>query len=304
MNEADLISEIVFTFFTLIILFVLNQKVLRLNKTDMRITWVRIICSVLLTLAVNKLFSMLFLFLHHSCGLPAINATIHHYLHPINDFLMLAMVCGGNYMVYLFRSQRKAILQNQQLQEQMAVSQYEALKSQLNPHMFFNSLNTLSLLVEKDEAAAQQYIQELSKVLRYTLQRNGDKGISLKQEMNFVTAYIYLLKMRYEDNLCFDFRIDDRLDTYELPPMAVQLLIENAVKHNEISSRNPLTISVYTEGENLVVSNPVQEKRGINKGTGIGLSNLMKRYELLYKKEIQIMRNETFRVILPLIPVT
>ena len=119
--------------------------------------------------------------------------------------------------------------------------------------------------------------------------------------MDFVSAYIFLLKMRFEDNLFFDIRIDKRYESYLLPPMAVQMLIENAVKHNEISNRRPLTIRICTESDRLIVSNPVQPKLTASAGTGIGLANLAKRYTLLYKQEIQITENENFTVCIPLI---
>jgi LytS/YehU family sensor histidine kinase len=176
------------------------------------------------------------------------------------------------------------------------------LKNQLNPHMLFNSLNTLRSLVREDQDKAQEYIQELSRVLRYTLQGNDSKSVCVKDEIEFVSAYIFLLKMRFEDNLSFDICIDNKYANYYLPPMAVQMLIENAVKHNEISDRHPLNIRIYTEGEELIVTNPVQPKLTATTGTGIGLANLAKRYHLLYKREIQISENEQFTIRIPLIP--
>ena len=107
--------------------------------------------------------------------------------------------------------------------------------------------------------------------------------------------------MRFEDNLSFDICIDNKYANYYLPPMAVQMLIENAVKHNEISDRHPLNIRIYTEGEELIVTNPVQPKLTATIGTGIGLANLAKRYHLLYKREIQISENEQFTIRIPLI---
>ena len=107
--------------------------------------------------------------------------------------------------------------------------------------------------------------------------------------------------MRFEDNLSFDIGIDNKYGNYYLPPMAVQMLIENAVKHNEISDKRPLNIRIYTEGEELIVTNPVQPKLTATTGTGIGLANLAKRYYLLYKREIQISENEQFTIRIPLI---
>ena len=120
--------------------------------------------------------------------------------------------------------------------------------------------------------------------------------------MDFVNAYIFLLKMRYEDNLVFDIDIGKEHESKQLPPMSVQLLIENAVKHNEISNRHSLTISVRSDHDSLTVSNPIQPKLTHSGGTGIGLVNLSKRYNLLYKKDISIKEDASiFSVTIPLV---
>ena len=120
--------------------------------------------------------------------------------------------------------------------------------------------------------------------------------------MEFVNAYNFLLKMRYEENLEFDIRIEEEAETLQLPPMSVQLLIENAVKHNEISNRHPLVIRVCTTGKQLTVSNPIQRKKTASGGLQIGLANLAKRYSLLFKEEIEVREdNNTFIVTIPLI---
>lgn len=194
------------------------------------------------------------------------------------------------------------LLENQQLRTENIINQYEALKSQLNPHMLFNSLNTLYLLIRESPDKARQYLEELSHVMRYTLQDNESHSVTLREEMDFVQSYIYLLQVRYEDNLRFDIHISPELFSRQLPPMALQLLIENAVKHNEISNRRPLTVTVTAHDEVIEVSNPLQPKRGGSAGMGIGLANLAKRYQLLYKKDVTVKEEDyRFTVILPLI---
>lgn len=138
--------------------------------------------------------------------------------------------------------------------------------------------------------------------MRYTLHDNLSHTVALNEEMSFVRSYIYLLQMRYEDNLNFDIDIPQELLQRQVPPMAVQMLVENAVKHNEISNRNPLTIRIYAEGKDLCVSNRIQPKLSDSSSTCIGLANLSKRYQLLFKRDITIEENEkTFKVTLPLI---
>lgn len=175
------------------------------------------------------------------------------------------------------------LLENEQLRTENLVNQYETLKSQLNPHMLFNSLNTLYSLIRESPDKAQNYLQELSRVMRYTLHDN-------------------LLQMRYEDNLKFDIHIPQELLQRQVPPMAVQMLVENAVKHNEISNRNPLTVYICTEGNSLCVSNRIQPKLSDSSSTCIGLANLSKRYQLLLGRDITIEENnKNFKVTLPLI---
>lgn len=299
MEPIDVASEVLFTFISLIILFEVNTLLFHFNQSAVKITWQKMLLSLVLTWILSSLLGKCFVFLHHTFNIPAIDAMVHHYLHPLRDFIM---TCTVSYIAYLIRRQQEVVVENQQLQAENILNQYEVLKNQLNPHMLFNSLNTLRSLVREDQDKAQEYIQELSRVLRYTLQGNDSKSVTLRDEMEFVSAYIFLLKMRFEDNLSFDIRIDKQYDDHRLPPMAVQMLIENAVKHNEISDRRPLSIRVYTEGEELVVTNPVQPKLTATAGTGVGLANLAKRYHLLYKCEIQITENKYFTVRIPLIP--
>ena len=204
----------------------------------------------------------------------------------------------------MYQNRRSSLIkiENQQLRAENIENQYEALKSQLNPHMLFNSLNTLSALIRESTPKAQDYLQELSRVLRYTLQDNSTHAVSLEEEMEFVHSYIYLMKMRYEDNLIFNIGIKPEAMRRRVPPMSVQMLVENAIKHNEISKRNPLRINLLSTNDTLTASNPLQPKLTSDGGTGIGLDNLSKRYRLLLQKDILIKtENQQFIVSIPLI---
>ncbi len=302
MDLLDVVSEIVFTFISLLLIFALNTLVFPFGKPTARISLLTLILSFALSWICSSLFGKGFIFLHQYFGMPAVNATVHHYLHPLRDIIMGGLVTVSSYIIHLIQRQQKIMAENLQLQSENIRNQYEALKNQLNPHMLFNSLNTLRSLIREDQDKAQDYVQELSKVLRYTLQSNEEQLVTLHDEMHFVSAYIFLLKMRYEDNLIFDIRIDCTQEEYYLPPMAIQMLIENAVKHNEISNRKPLTIKVHSLPDGTVyVSNAIQPKINPYQGTGVGLANLSKRYELLLQREITITSEESFSVVLPLV---
>ena len=302
MSMADVANEIFFTFVSLLILFAMNTVLFGFNRPTARITWGKMILSFVLTGFASNLMGQGFVFLHHQFDIPAIDAMVHHYLHPLRDFIITCIVTGSCYMIHLIRKSQQVSVENEQLRSENLVNQFEALKNQLNPHMLFNSLNTLRSLIRETPDKAQDYLQELSRVLRYTLQGNECMSVTLREEMEFVNAYNFLLKMRYEENLEFDIRIEEEAETLQLPPMSVQLLIENAVKHNEISNRHPLVIRVCTTGKQLTVSNPIQRKKTASGGLQIGLANLAKRYSLLFKEEIEVREdNNTFIVTIPLI---
>ena len=290
MKFMDVANEILFTFVSLLILFAINTRLFHFNQASIKITAAKILLSFILTWILSNLLGQVFVFLHRTFDIPA------------SDFIMACLVTSSCCLIYLVRRQQLVLIENEQLQAENIRNQYEVLKNQLNPHMLFNSLNTLRSLVRENQDKAQDYIQELSRVLRYTLQSNESQSVSLREEMEFASAYIFLLKMRFENNLQFDIQIAKSFEDYRLPPMAVQVLIENAVKHNEISDRKPLTIHIVTNNEGyLSVSNDIQPKRTAASGTGIGLVNLAKRYRLLFKQDIQITEDKEFSVCIPLI---
>lgn len=302
MKPEDVVFEIVFTFFSLVILFLVNAFIFKFNKKSVRIGFYEIAISFVITWMLSNGLGKFFVILHHHYNIPAIDAMVHHYLHPLRDFIITCVVTGSCYMIHLVRRQQMTQVENVRLRAENLQNQYEALKNQLNPHMLFNSLNTLRSLVRESQEKAQEYIQELSRVLRYTLQGNDIRQVPLSNEMEFVSAYIFLQMMRYEDNLSFEIQVDEELGNKQVPPMAVQLLIENAIKHNEISNRRPLMIQIRTEGrEWLSVCNRIQPKI-TGTTTGIGLANLNKRYELLFRRQILIeTTEEIFCVKIPLL---
>ena len=296
-------SEVLFTYLSIIILFWLNRIIFRFNGESIELSTKKVFIMFFLDLLLNGIMGKCFVLLHRAYGIPAIEASVHVYTHPLRDFLLAGIITLSCYLMNRSLKSRKVMMEMQQLKIENIANQFEALKNQLNPHMLFNSLNTLYSLIRESPEKAQEYLNELSKVMRYTLQKDSDShSISVKEEMEFVYSYIYLLKMRYEDNLTFKFEIAESEMNKKLPKMSIQLLIENAVKHNEISNRHPLSIEVRTNNDSIEVSNRLQLRRGTISSTGIGLSNLSNRYKLLYKKDIEIIEtDDTFTVVLPLI---
>lgn len=308
MSPVDVLFEVGYTFLSLLILFTVNTLLFGFNNPAVHTSWWKVFASFVLTWLLSKLLGELFVYMHRNFQIPAIDEMVHHYLHPVRDFIISLIVTGTCYISYLIRERQEVLLQNGKLVAENIQNQYQALKNQLNPHMLFNSLNTLQSLVRENPEKAQDYIRELSRVLRYTLQENDTHTVTLREEMSFVDAYIFLMKMRYEDNLHFKIEIDERMMEYCLPPLSIQTLVENAIKHNEISNRKPLTIEIKTmvspDGKDicLCIDNDLQPRRATPPGTGVGLSNLSRRYYLLLGKEIRITESDgKFSVCIPLV---
>jgi sensor histidine kinase YesM len=218
------------------------------------------------------------------------------------DYLIAIVVILSSQLLYLYNKQQKTVLENEMLQAEYMKTRFMALKNQLDPHFLFNSLNTLSSLINTDAGKAQEYVQQLSCVFRYTLQ--SKEIIPLEEELKFTLAYCHLMKIRYGDNLQFIQNIDAKYYTYSIVPLSLQALVENAIKHNVVSNKQPLSITFFTsEKETITVSNPIQPKKDAESGESIGLSNLAERYRLLWNKEIVIRNTEgLFEVEIPLIP--
>jgi len=206
------------------------------------------------------------------------------------------------YLFGLLQKSQQMALENERLQNENLTSRYNMLVSQINPHFFFNSLNSLAMLVRESQSeGALNYIDRLSYVFRYILQNGQSMLVTLDEEMRFAEAYSYLFKTRYADKLFFDFSIDDEHRRWLLPALTLQPLMENAVKHNTITRSQPFHVRIGIEGDRLVVANPRFPKLDSEPGTGIGLENLRNRWELITGDTIEVRSSErTFEVRMPL----
>ncbi|MFD2569519.1 histidine kinase [Spirosoma soli] len=206
-----------------------------------------------------------------------------------------------------WRAQLEAELAVQRLKQEVTEMHMRALQAQLSPHFLFNSLNSLSSLIADDPAKAERFVDELSSVYRYLLQANDRELTPLATEMKFINSYYHLLKTRYGKGICLQIAISDAHQECLLPPLTLQLLVENAVKHNVVSASNPLTIHIFTDSNgSLIVRNNLQRKR-LNRlaSTKKGLQNINLKYKLLNQPPIDICEtDEAFDVIVPLIPST
>lgn len=196
---------------------------------------------------------------------------------------------------------KRSAVDAERYQKESMTATYESLKSQVNPHFLFNSLNALTNLVYEDQDKAAKFIKQLSEVYRYVLDTRNREVVPLQEELKFLESYIYLQKIRFGDKLSIE-QLLNGLNSM-VAPLALQMLIENAVKHNEISEENPLLIKVYREKDFIVVENNLQKKTLLGESDlGLGLDNIVKRYNFLSDKKVEInVTPDHFIVKLPLI---
>lgn len=207
---------------------------------------------------------------------------------------------------YFFERWKETFQLNEQLKNQQIRTQFEVLQNQMSPHFLFNSLNTLTTLIAENQDIAIDFTQKLSDVYRYILQNKERELVSLADELEFASDYLFLLKMRYPDNLTAEFRVDPEYHSMHIAPLTIQMLIENSIKHNVVSKAHPLHIDIYVEsGNSIVVKNNLQQKSTIEKSTKTGIANIQKRYEYLGNRKIDIILTaKSFMVAIPLIRLT
>lgn len=194
---------------------------------------------------------------------------------------------------------RQISVDMEKLRTEQVSTQYQSLKNQVNPHFLFNSLNALTSLVYDDQAKAVEFIRKLSQVYRYVLDKKDEEVVPIADEIDFMENFIFLQKIRFGENL--NFSVSKKTLKGYLPPLALQILVENAIKHNVVSEKDPLEIKIEVTDESCVISNSIKEKLDKD-STGIGLSNLKARYKYLTKKEMQVLNDgKQFIVKLPIL---
>lgn len=214
--------------------------------------------------------------------------------------LVVTLLYARLYM--LLKQRQKMVVENERLKTENLSTRYNMLMGQINPHFFFNSLNSLSMLVrEQDNDRALEYIDQLSYTFRYIIQNGQSSVTTLREEIAFAEAYAYLFKIRYEDKLFFDFDIKEEYMSWTLPALSLQPLIGNAVKHNTITSKNPLRVAIRVVDGVLEVENAKHAKLDVEPSTGIGLQNLRSRWQIAAGRDIEVIdEKERFMVRLPL----
>ena len=218
-------------------------------------------------------------------------------------FLFYFLIVSFNGIIYYYRQWKENLLHTERLIRENTEAKYEALRNQIDPHFFFNSLSVLTNLVYKDPDMAADYITQLAKSYRYILDKKFENVVTLETELNFLDSYLFLINIRHHDRINIEIELDnDTCLQCLIPPATLQMLFENAIKHTRFSASDPLHISLKREGNWLVVKNNLRKKQNEEPSSGIGLENIRKRYELIGHSNI-IIREEydSFVVKIPVI---
>lgn len=236
------------------------------------------------------------------------NLLVNINMNGINTTVLIAI--GITFVISFFmnaaeflRNWKQTALDAEKLKKEQMASKYESLKNQVNPHFLFNSLNALTNLVYEDQDMAADFIRKLSKVYRYVLDNQSKEVVTLETELAFVNSYLFLQRIRFDDKLKVNINVEGHEKTM-IPPIALQMLFENAIKHNTIAEEEPLTIDVYVENEtSLVIKNNLQKKNiPVEESAGVGLKNVAARFEFLSETKVEVIETASeFIVKLPLL---
>lgn len=206
------------------------------------------------------------------------------------------------HVVYFYNKYQQNKIKEQKVIAGTASAKFDALKNQLDPHFLFNSLNVLTSLIEENPENAQKFTTSLSKVYRYVLEQKNKELVTVDEELEFAKTYMLLLKMRFEDSIVFEILNKATNPESKVVPLSLQLLLENAVKHNMVTSSHPLHIKIFEDHGYLVVENNLQPKQIVKKSSGVGLENIKQRYHLLTNKKVNINQQANrFAVAIPML---
>lgn len=299
----NILLEHLITFIMCLAVFQINFQYLRPFTTDRWNRPVAVSVAVVASFFVFVIMSEVLFSIKDMLVIEAVDTKGEGFVLWVIDIFMTLVVIVSIYVLCIVQQNQQNRLEIQNLELENLQSQFDALKNQVSPHFLFNSLNSLKALIKQSPHSAQEYLTQLSQVLRYTLKANENNLVSLDKELAFLESYFHLIKLRFNKNIELKQKLDNKYLSYKIPPLSLQVLVENAVKHNEISSRKPLTIILKTnKNDTLIVKNNINKKFSPEAGAGVGLANLLNQYKILSDNEVSISRNgEYFSVELPLL---
>ncbi|MEM6764406.1 MAG: histidine kinase [Bacteroidota bacterium] len=276
------------------------DKVVTWIENPLRRLLLGVICMMTYTLGAAWLIGYLFYVIYMGKDMAYYNAAVPEFLYKVLSitFVLTLIVHSATFLRYW----RDAALKAEKLKRSQLISQYSSLKHQLNPHFLFNSLNSLTALVYKDPDQAAEFIQHLSHTYRFVLENSEKELISLAAELKFTRGYLHLLEIRHGNNLKVEINLPEN-ESMMVAPLTLQLLLENAIKHNIVSQNKPLRVDIFLDDQqHIVVKNNLQKKQIQEHSTGMGLKNIKERYQHLANKLVEVLENtDSFTVKVPVL---
>jgi two-component system LytT family sensor kinase len=263
---------------------------------------------ILVQLPLVLVFSCLAIFLpmiifdKYVCAISKVNQATLMLSSLVLGLLISIILLSIEISTQFFSQWKKSIVEVEHYKAESAQAQLQNLKNQLNPHFLFNNMSVLSSLVYKDQDKAVEFINQLSKVYRYILDTKNHELVALEEELKFIKSYTFLLQIRFDKNIVFIFDIPDASEKLLMPPMALQLLVENTIKHNEVSAELPLHVKISANEKELSVSNNLQLRTVNEPSSHTGINNIKERYKFYTTQLVEVINDgKTFTVKIPLL---
>lgn len=258
-------------------------------------TFIMLLLAIISILAVTYFFSLFFVNIQMTS-----EHNIEKILYTILSFFVTFPIVNS---IIFMNKWKKSVKEAELLRQRQFELEYDSLKNQMNPHFLFNSLNSLTALIETDQKKSVDFVQTLSQIYRYILDNKTENTVTLNKEIIFAESYLSLQKIRFGDSLHYINNIKTDQHTLVIP-LSIQILFENALKHNIISKKQNLTIEVYSEEGFIIVKNNLQLKKQVTKGKGIGLNNIKELYKQSFDKTVEVIKTSDFFIVkIPLITI-
>lgn len=300
---ADISLRAFYIFLTSQLFFIIHLHTRSIRVSFIRINcnsfWQRLLISIVVFIIIDRLLLRFHMLLFPQNG----KGPFFKLLFNINMVVAVVLTILFAHIFRLLENNYQIRLSNASLLKTNAETRFEVLKNQVNPHFLFNSLNTINSLIVTDQQAAVHFVNNMSDVYRYVLKSHEVNSIQLQEEIHFITSYANMLKGRYGNKMHIAVNVPNHFMQHRMPPMALQILIENAVKHNIASHNKPLHIQIFADPvAGLVVTNNLQKRNDPEPSTGVGLQNLNQRCKYLSNHHLTIQQTQTsFSVTIPLI---
>jgi two-component system LytT family sensor kinase len=260
---------------------------------------------ILLQLSIGAVFALIVRYSIYKFGEPKLGFELDGLFVASTWVMYILASLGLNtifFLKYFIARWKESILQTERLEKEKSQVQFDNLKNQLNPHFLFNALTSLNSLITENQQLASQFLQHMSKVYRYVLQNKDKNFVSLQTELDFIKNYVFLAETRFGGALKIKFEVSERAHEQAIVPVTLQILIENALKHNIVDHERPLSIDVFTSGDYLVISNNLQKRKTVETSNKLGLENLRSLYKFLTERPVIVEELEDrFNVKVPLI---